>query len=427
METPISTRYNIREIAGSTTTDWNYIGGGDGLAAIYRVVNGTGTLYWVAKDHLGSIMALYNQNGTMVEEYSYDPWGRRRNPTTWSYTSVTQPTLITRGFTGHEHLDNFGIINMNGRLYDPLLGRMFSPDNFVNKTDFSQSYNRYSYCLNNPLKYTDPSGYYETALDVNTGGFQNGNYEWTGSGWMDINYINGLLNGMMAQNIYSEMSSNVPKGHHYYGGGVFDEMANMSSSGNYYGGGFFSNMKDYDPKLSFKYYYDSNTRDLSTTNTKKRVMEWVEKGGGDPPDGKKSKLNDATRTLKYSENFFTFPKIKMDWYSTKTIYKGKASLEIVFEPLNYKPLSIVNKTLFGDFSYDLDGSFTFGNNFSFGSTFNGKYIFDFSFPTSLNLNSTIGTTITIDKNIVNSAGAVILIGAGLFVPELYFLKFIPQY
>lgn len=47
---------------------------------------------------------------------------------------------------------------MNGRLYDPMLGRFFSPDNYVQMPDFSQSFNRYSYCLNNPLKYTDPSG-----------------------------------------------------------------------------------------------------------------------------------------------------------------------------------------------------------------------------------------------------------------------------
>ena len=58
---------------------------------------------------------------------------------------------LHRGYTEHEMLNEFDIINMNGRLYDPVLGRFFSPDN-------SQSFNRYSYCLNNPLKYTDPSG-----------------------------------------------------------------------------------------------------------------------------------------------------------------------------------------------------------------------------------------------------------------------------
>jgi RHS repeat-associated protein len=55
-------------------------------------------------------------------------------------------------------LPEFGLINMNARMYDPQLGRFLSPDPFVQAPDFSQSFNRYSYCLNNPLKYTDPDG-----------------------------------------------------------------------------------------------------------------------------------------------------------------------------------------------------------------------------------------------------------------------------
>ena len=55
-------------------------------------------------------------------------------------------------------LSEFDIINMNGRLYEPVLGRFFSPDNYVQMPGNSQNFNRYSYCLNNPLKYTDPSG-----------------------------------------------------------------------------------------------------------------------------------------------------------------------------------------------------------------------------------------------------------------------------
>jgi RHS repeat-associated protein len=58
----------------------------------------------------------------------------------------------------HEHLDNFGLINMNARLYDPEIGRFISPDPYVQAPTFSQSFNRYSYCLNNPLIYNDPSG-----------------------------------------------------------------------------------------------------------------------------------------------------------------------------------------------------------------------------------------------------------------------------
>ena len=74
-------------------------------------------------------------------------------------TSCTNNLSLTpRGFTGHEHYPEFKIINMNGRLYDPVIGRFFSPDNFVQTPEFTQGFNRYSYCLNNPLKYTDPSG-----------------------------------------------------------------------------------------------------------------------------------------------------------------------------------------------------------------------------------------------------------------------------
>ena len=58
----------------------------------------------------------------------------------------------------HEMLNEFNLINMNGRVYDPVLGRFLGPDKYVQEGDNSQNYNSYSYCLNNPLKYADPSG-----------------------------------------------------------------------------------------------------------------------------------------------------------------------------------------------------------------------------------------------------------------------------
>ena len=101
-----------------------------------------------------------SSNGTLVEENSYDPWGRLRNPETKEiYSPGTEPDLMLgRGYTGHEHLTWFGLINMNARLYDPILGRFLSPDPFVQMPDFTQSFNRYSYCLNNPLIFADESG-----------------------------------------------------------------------------------------------------------------------------------------------------------------------------------------------------------------------------------------------------------------------------
>ncbi len=141
-----------------TTRQWHYISGGDSLTAVYIKTNETGQLYFIAKDHLGSILGLYNTSETLVEEYSYDAWGRRRDPVTLAPLTQTPKFLLTRGYTGHEHLDEFELINMNGRLYDPLLGRMLSPDNYVQDASMTQNFNRYSYCTNNPLVYSDPSG-----------------------------------------------------------------------------------------------------------------------------------------------------------------------------------------------------------------------------------------------------------------------------
>jgi RHS repeat-associated protein len=109
---------------------------------------------------LGSITHIATSSGSVVQELSYDAWGRLRNPVTQqAYTPGSEPALfLGRGYTGHEHLPWFGLINMNARLYDPALGRFLSPDPFVQAPDFSQNFNRYSYCLNNPFRYTDPSG-----------------------------------------------------------------------------------------------------------------------------------------------------------------------------------------------------------------------------------------------------------------------------
>ena len=112
--------------------------------------NGNVKTYLAFTDNLGSILSVMDENGTKVFNASYDAWGKQ---------TVTLNTIgLHRGYTGHEMLNEFDIINMNGRLYDPVLGRFFSPDNYVQMPDNSQSFNRYSYCLNNPLKYTDPSG-----------------------------------------------------------------------------------------------------------------------------------------------------------------------------------------------------------------------------------------------------------------------------
>ena len=129
---------------------------------IYVEENNQGSMYYVHTDYLGNYQAITDETGNLVEELSFDPWGRRRNADDWSFNNVPETFMFDRGYTGHEHLDVFAIINMNGRVYDPWLGRFLSPDNFVQDPGFSQNFNRYAYGLNNPLIYTDPSG--EVAL-----------------------------------------------------------------------------------------------------------------------------------------------------------------------------------------------------------------------------------------------------------------------
>lgn len=143
---------------GNQIRQLHYINGSDGLAAIFVRNNGQDTLYYVHTDHLGSINVITNQSGTVVKNFSFDAWGRRRNPTNWSYSNLPSAFLFSRGYTGHEHLDEFALINMNGRVYDPILARFLSPDPFIQFPTNPQNYNRFSYTLNNPLKYTDPDG-----------------------------------------------------------------------------------------------------------------------------------------------------------------------------------------------------------------------------------------------------------------------------
>jgi len=145
--------------AAGSITDVHYISGGSGLVAIaVEDANGM-NYYYPYHDHIGSVTVVTDDAGNIIYEQNFDAWGKRRNPQDWSYLNIpASPNWLYRGFTFHEHLPEFGLINMNGRMYDPILGRMLSPDNYVQSPFSSQNYNRYSYAMNNPLKFVDPNG-----------------------------------------------------------------------------------------------------------------------------------------------------------------------------------------------------------------------------------------------------------------------------
>jgi len=103
----------------------------------------------------------------VVQKYAYDPWGARRNPDDWTQKDSRTSWITNRGYTGHEHLDAFGVIDMNGRVYDPLTAQFLSPDPELQAPGDWLNYNRYSYCFGNPMRYTDPSGY-QTARNLSS-------------------------------------------------------------------------------------------------------------------------------------------------------------------------------------------------------------------------------------------------------------------
>ena len=126
----------------------------------------TSAFEYAHRDHLGSVEAVTDASGNELVVLGHDPYGERRKPDwTRQLTKAEIEALLgahgeraSRGFTRHEHLDRTGLIHMNGRMYDPRLGRFLSPDPIVGDVTSSQSWNLYSYARNNPLSYVDPTG-----------------------------------------------------------------------------------------------------------------------------------------------------------------------------------------------------------------------------------------------------------------------------
>ncbi|MEW5789796.1 MAG: RHS repeat-associated core domain-containing protein [Pseudomonadota bacterium] len=142
--------YNKETVGSVVTESFYFYAGGQVVGAHVTKTNTSPQTNYFHADHLGSISVVTDQAGQVIARYEFDPWGKR------VLTAGSNATI--HGFTGHEHLDD-GLIHMNGRIYDPVLGRFMSADPMIQAPDNLQSYNRYSYVLNNPLSLTDPSGY----------------------------------------------------------------------------------------------------------------------------------------------------------------------------------------------------------------------------------------------------------------------------
>ncbi len=142
-----------------------YIGGSpyeSDIVLIKDFVNATAKYVFLHKDYLGTILAISSDTGAILEQRHFDAWGVFTHFSN-IYGATTPPLgagglLIDRGYTSHEHLQDVGIIHMNGRLYDPLMRRFLNADENIQDPYNTQNYNKYGYVMNNPLLFNDPSG-----------------------------------------------------------------------------------------------------------------------------------------------------------------------------------------------------------------------------------------------------------------------------
>jgi RHS repeat-associated protein len=159
----------LTKVNGATTTveHSHYIRAGSDTIAIWkRTKVGTAApteeTRYLHRDHQGSVVALTNA-AQVIERMAFEPWGKRRSSSTWDPANptvvVNGSTYTKRGFTGHESVDELGFVHMNGRIYDPEIGKFLSADPTMQFPESTQGFNRYAYAGNNPLTNVDPSGF----------------------------------------------------------------------------------------------------------------------------------------------------------------------------------------------------------------------------------------------------------------------------
>ncbi|MEM3434464.1 MAG: RHS repeat-associated core domain-containing protein [Candidatus Methanomethyliaceae archaeon] len=150
-----------KTIAGTTTTligNYYELAGGTAKKHYYAgdvriAVREGDTLYWLLTDHLGSTAVTTWSGGSRSAEVRYMPFGLER------YEYGSQKTDYR--FTGQRIEDSLDLYFYNARWYDPVIGRFIQPDTIVPNPGNPQNLNRYSYVLNNPPRYTDPTGHAE--------------------------------------------------------------------------------------------------------------------------------------------------------------------------------------------------------------------------------------------------------------------------
>lgn len=185
----------LEKMSNSTGTAYrHYIPAGNNTVVYTRLSSGTNATYYMTKDHLGSTAIVTDQTGASLVQEKFAALG-------WSETSpagqATMATISRHEFTGHEGMENLGMVNMNGRIYIPSGSMFISPDPYIPEPGNTQSFNRYSYANNNPLTLIDPTGFDDASPipEVLVNGFVAG-AEYLGNGIEDfVGWISSLFGG----------------------------------------------------------------------------------------------------------------------------------------------------------------------------------------------------------------------------------------
>jgi RHS repeat-associated protein len=209
----------IEKVTTASGTDYRHmIRAGGSTIIVSRQSSGTNSTYYVTSDHLGSSSAITNGSGGILVNSSFDAFGKRRgaswtgSPSAGDWTAIAGTTR--RGFTEHSMLDNLNLTHMNGRVYDPMVGRFMSADPYITEPFNTQNYNRYSYVLNNPLSVLDPTGFWQVGI-----GWP-GEIAWSTGCQADTRFCWNPFRGHFDDNVFSHFVSDSRNARH--GGREFD-------------------------------------------------------------------------------------------------------------------------------------------------------------------------------------------------------------
>ena len=386
----------VTETSGNTTTQkWlTCLTGPTGVYAVVVTENNANTIHYILKDNLGSWATITNSNGAVEQSLSYDAWGNLRNPSTWTGDFTGTP-MFDRGYTGHEHLYNFGLINMNGRMYDPVMSSFLSADRFVQNPMSAQGFNRYAYCMNNPLRYIDPSG------------------------WTMVNPVTGYTPN-------SSANANDPYAYcrrpleprDICDAGVRSEVAVAMLTTFMYGneiqvGGTVSfgddgRISDIDLFLSFRYDFNQLNQTVPAGTKGKCVLMglgstkkyWQNTNGGKWGDGTKQWLSKSKKYMEQTGKDFSDPKNLIEFIQWNDADNTFKSYEAAFIPLSEVPDAILGNFVVAacsELKIASDIQLNSGEKGHFANvsrikTYNSSIELDFIEPTGTNIMETFKTS-----------------------------------